>query len=111
MATIKYADYSLSVQDLMPVDEPNDATAETPRRTTATREDVLQMVLSRLQADDSPLYELIDEELSDPSERGRTPRVHPMTAIRVCRSLTEHIMEAIDQHTDRLSAVEGDAHD
>jgi len=97
MSTIIFRDYSLAPTDLI------DMTPEAPPmppapRTTATRDDVLAMVLASMGADDSPLYALIDDELSDPSERGRPPRVHPMTAIRVCRAITEQIIDAIDQH-------------
>jgi hypothetical protein len=101
---LSFRDYSLFIEDLI------DLTPEVPPiqpqpQTMATREDVLAMLLASLSADDSPLFELIDDELADPSERGRTPRVHPMTAIRICRALTEQIMDALDQHAAMVQEV------
>jgi len=94
-----YSHIGLSAQALIDFEQDeDDVVEEAVGQTTATRQDILEMILQSLRADDSPLYILIDNELGQPSARGLTPRVPPSDAIRVCRGITEHIMAAVDQY-------------
>jgi len=103
MSTLLFRDYSLRHTDL--IDLTPEAPAEPPRPpTTATKEDVAEMVVARLREQLHLLYPLIEEEMASPTERGRTARVHPMTALRLCQALNEMAMDAIDQHADMVQA-------
>src|SRR5215211_3865949 len=96
------SDYSLSATDLIPddfEDDNNVAWLEYCRcAATVDRTHILDVVLSDLDADDSPLYEFIDDAIANPHEPGR-PKANITDLARLGQSLLNRIAKAVDDQT------------
>jgi len=106
------ADHSLRPQDLLPPDDfEDDDTAHMQWleycRTSSTldRTDILQVVLSDLDAEDSPLFEFIDDAIANPHEPGR-PKANITDLARLGQSLLNLIARAVDEAVGLCMAVE-----
>ena len=106
------ADYSLHTQDLLPHNDfEDDDTANMQWqeycRTASTldRTHILQVVLSDLDAEDSPLYEFIDDAIKNPHEPGR-PKANITDLARLGQSLLNLIAKAVDDNVNLRMAVQ-----
>jgi hypothetical protein len=102
--------YSLSPLDLIPNDFEDDehdvAWIEYCRiAATVDRQHILECVLSDLDAEDSPLYEFIDDALANPHEPGR-PKANITDLARLGQSLLNLIAKAVDDATNLKMMVE-----
>jgi hypothetical protein len=103
-------DYSLSPIDLVP-DDDGDGDADVhwlhycQVAATVDRQHILECVLSDLDADDSPLFEFIDEAIRDPHESGRA-RDSVTKLARLGQSLLNLIAKAVDDQVNLRMAVE-----
>lgn len=93
-------DYSLNPVDLVPDDDiEDDADVRWLHycevAATVDRQHILECVLSDLDADDSPLFEFIDEAIRDPHEPGRA-RDSVTNLARLGQSLLNLIAKAVD---------------
>lgn len=107
-----FRDYSLSPADLIPDDEYDDPPAmhwqEYCRVAgTVDRQHILACVLSDLDADDSPLYELIDDSLDHPHTPGETPRQSITVLAKVGQAVLNLIARAVDAQVQLRMAAEG----
>jgi hypothetical protein len=102
------ADYSLSATDLIPDDfeDGNDVCwLEYCRQASyADRAHILDVVLSDLDADDSPLYEFIDDAIKNPHEPGQ-PKANITDLARLEQSLLNLIAKAVDDQVTLRMAV------
>jgi len=105
------ADYSLRPQDLLP---PDDFEDEDDNRlwqeycqcaATVDRTHILDVVLSDLDAEDSPLYEFIDDAIANPHEPGR-PKANITDLARLGQSLLNRIAKAVDDQVNLRMGVE-----
>jgi len=71
---------------------------------TLNRQHILDVVLSGLDADDSPLFELIDDALQYPHEPGR-PKANLMDLARVGKAMLHLVAQAIDEAVSMRQAV------
>jgi hypothetical protein len=100
--------YSLRPVDLIPDDDTDedlrwlDYCAEA---TKVNRVHVLECVLSNLDADDSPLYEFIDDAIANPHEPGR-PKANITDLARLGQSILNLIAKAVDDQVNLRMAVE-----
>jgi hypothetical protein len=69
------------------------------------RADVLQVVLSDLDADDSPLYELIDSAMATPHEPGRARESITVLA-KVGQAILNMVAKAVDDQVSMRMAVQ-----
>jgi hypothetical protein len=106
------ADYSLRPQDLLPPDDFEDDDTTHMQwleycRTASTldRTDILQVVLSDLDAEDSPLFEFIDDAIANPHEPGR-PKANITDPARLGQSILAMIAKAVDNQVSVRMAVE-----
>jgi hypothetical protein len=106
------ADYSLRTQDLLPPDDFEDEDDNDVRWLEYCREashvdrtHILDVVLSDLDADDSPLYEFIDDAVANPHEPGR-PKANITDLARLGQSLLNLIAKAVDDNVNLRMAVE-----
>jgi hypothetical protein len=106
------ADYSLRPQDLLPPDDfEDDDTAHMQWqeycRTASTldRTHLLEVVLSNLDAEDSPLFEFIDDAIANPHEPGR-PKANITDLARLGQSILNRIAKAVDDNVNLRMAVE-----
>jgi hypothetical protein len=103
------ADYSVSATDLIPEDfeDGTDVQWQEYCRTASTldRTRILEVVLSDLDADDSPLYEFIDSALHEPHEPGRAKESITKLA-QLGQSLLNLIAKAVDDQVNLRMAVE-----
>jgi hypothetical protein len=95
------AAYSLRTTDLLPDDFSDDEDADVQWMqfcevaSTLNRTDILQAVLSDLDADDSPLYDLIDSAIQEPHEPGR-----PRESITVLAGIGNAILHLVAKAVD-----------
>jgi len=105
------ADYSLRPQDLLPPDDFEDEDDTQPWReycrcaATVDRTHILDVVLSDLDADDSPLFEFTDDAIANPHEPGR-PKANLTDLARLGQSLLNLIAKAVDDQVNLHMAVE-----
>jgi hypothetical protein len=109
------AAYSLNPVDLIPSDEFEDAVdvqwLEYCRiASTLDRTRILEVVLSDLDADDSPLYDFIDDAIANPHELGR-PKANVSDLARLGKALLAMIAKAVDDQVNLRMAVEEVLHD
>jgi hypothetical protein len=104
------AECSLRPVDLLPPDDLEDDAADIQWleycRTASTldRTRILEVVLSDLDADDSPLYEFIDDAIANPPEPGR-PKANSTDLARLGQSLLNLIAKAVDDQVTLRMAV------
>jgi hypothetical protein len=72
---------------------------------TLDRTHILDVVLSDLDADDSPLYEFIDDAIKNPHEPGR-PKANITDLARLGQSLLNLIAKAVDDSVNLRMAVQ-----
>jgi hypothetical protein len=91
--------YSLNPVDLIPDDDFEDADVQWLEycrcAATLNRVDLLQTVLSDLDCENSPLYDLIDSALQEPHEPGR-----PKESITVLAGIGKQILQLVAQAVD-----------
>jgi hypothetical protein len=109
--TFSFKDYSLSPVDLIPPDDIDDNDQDIAWReycrvaSTVDRARILEIVLSDLDADDSPLYEFIDDAIAHPHEPGRAKESVSKLA-QLGQSLLNLIARAVDAQINLRMAVE-----
>jgi hypothetical protein len=102
-------DFSLSPMDLILPDEPEDDDNRQWREycriaSTLDRARILEVVLSDLDADNSPLYEFIDDAIKHPHEPGR-PKESVTKLAQLGQSLLNLIAKAVDDQVTLRMAV------
>lgn len=109
--TFSFKDYSLSLVDLIPPDDIDNDDQDIAWReycrvaSTVDRARILEIVLSDLDADDSPLYEFIDDAIAHPHEPGRAKESVTKLA-QLGQSLLNLIAQAVDAQVNLRMAVE-----
>jgi hypothetical protein len=109
--TFSFKDSSLSAVDLIPPDDGDDEDQDDRWReycrvaATINRARILEVVLSDLDAEDSPLYEFIDEALCEPHEPGRAKDSLTKLA-RLGQSLLNLIAKAVDDQVNLRQNME-----
>jgi hypothetical protein len=106
------ATYSLSAIDMLP-DESDECEPDEDLRwldycATAAKVDrqhILECVLSDLDAEDSPLYEFIDDAIDNPHEPGR-PKANITDLARLGQTLLNLIAKSVDDAVGLRMAVE-----
>jgi hypothetical protein len=104
------ADYSLNTTDLIPDDFNDDEDADVQWleycriASTLDRTHILDVVLSDLDAEDSPLYEFIDDAIATPHEPGR-PKANITDLARLGQSILTLIAKAVDDQVNMAMAV------
>src|SRR2546421_11555038 len=106
------ADYALRPDDLLPPDDFEDEDDNIHWQeycriaSTIDRTRILEVVLSDLDGDNSPLYEFIDDAIQNPHEPGR-PKANITDLARLGQSLLNRIAKAVDdQVTLRMARQE-----
>jgi hypothetical protein len=108
--------YSLSPLDLIPPDDLEDEDADVQwleycrLASTLERAHILEVVLSDLDAEDSPLYEFIDDAIATPHEPQR-PKANITDLARLGQSLLHLIAKAVDDQVNLRMAVREVPHD
>jgi hypothetical protein len=109
--------YSLRPEDLMPPDESEDEDAVDVQwleycriASTLDRTRILEVVLSALDCEDSPLYDLIDDAIANPHEPGR-PKANVSDLARLGKALLTMIAKAVDDQVNLRMAVQEVPHD
>jgi hypothetical protein len=105
-----FKDFSLSQVDLIPddfEDEDTDVQWREYCRIAATvdRQHILECVLSALDCEDSPLYDLIDSALQEPHEPGR-PKESITVLAGIGRAILHLVAKAVDDQVNLRMAVE-----
>jgi hypothetical protein len=103
-------DFSVCPAELMPSDDFEDDDHMQWRdycriASTIDRTRILEVVLSDLDADDSPLYEFIDDGITHPHEPGRAKESITKLA-QLGQSLLNLIAKAVDDQVNLRMAVE-----
>jgi len=110
------ADYSVRPDNLLPPDDFEDEDDNIQWReycrmaSTIDRARILEVVLSDLDADDSPLYEFIDDAIANPHEPGR-PKESITKLAQLGQSLLSLIAKAVDDQVNLRMAVQEVPHD
>jgi hypothetical protein len=104
------ADYSLRPVDLLPANEPEDDDNIQWREycrmaSTLDRTRILDVVLSDLDAENSPLYEFIDDAITNPHEPERA-KANITDLARLGQSLLNRIAKAVDDNVNLRIAVQ-----
>jgi hypothetical protein len=103
------ADYSPDASDYVPADElenEHDGWQDyCYEASKLDRQHILDVVLSDLDADDSPLYEFIDDAIENPHEPGRA-KANITDLARLGQSLLNLIAKAVDDQVNLRMAVE-----
>ena len=104
-------EYSVSQADFMPADEDlgNDRDAWEDycyEAAQVSRERILQCVLSSLDCDDSPLYELIDSAIKTPHEPGRARESITVLA-QIGQAILNKVAAAVDDQVGLRMAFGG----
>jgi hypothetical protein len=103
--------YSLSQTDLIPPDDFDDDEGDVQWlhycevAAQVNRQHILDVVLSDLDAEDSPLNEFIDEAIAQPHEPGRA-RDNIMRLAKLGQSVVDLIAKAVDDQVNLRMAVE-----
>jgi len=103
--------YSLSPVDVIPPDDFEDEDNTQPWReycrcaATVDRTHILDVVLSDLDAEDSPLFEFIDDAIANPHEPGR-PKANITDLARLGQSILNRIAKAVDDNVNLRMAME-----
>jgi hypothetical protein len=102
--------YSFSPIDLIPDDDEPDEDVRWLEycrcAATVDRQHVLECVLSDLDADDSPLYDVIDSALKTPHEPGRARESITILA-QIGQVILDRVAAAVDDQVNIRMAVEG----
>jgi hypothetical protein len=103
-------DFSLHPIEVIPADDFEDDDNIQWREycriaSTLDRARILEVVLSDLDADDSPLYEFIDDAIATPHEPGR-PKESITKLARLGQSLLSLIAKAVDDQVNLRMGVE-----
>ena len=104
-------DFSLRPLDLIHPDDIEDEDTDVQWReycrvaTTLDRARILDVVLSDLDAEDSPLYEFIDDAIVNPHEPGR-PKANITDLARLGQALLNLIAKAVDDQVNIRMAVQ-----
>jgi hypothetical protein len=108
--TFSFKDYSLSPVDLIQDDDeidPDVSWLEYCRiAATLDRQHILECVLSDLDAEDSPLFDLIDSAIQEPHEPGR-PRESITVLAGIGKALMELVANAVDDQVNLRLATSG----
>jgi hypothetical protein len=103
------ADYSLSATDLIPEDFEDGTDVRWLEycrvASTLDRTRILEVILSDLDADDSPLYELIDSAIKCPHEPGR-PNESMTVLAAVGKAILHLVARAVDDQVNLRMAVQ-----
>jgi hypothetical protein len=106
-------EYSLSAVDLIPPDDFGDEDDSDVRwleycrmASHVDRAHILDVVLSDLDADGSPLYEFIDEAIKNPHEPGRA-KANITDLARLGQSLLHLVAKAVDDNVNLHMAIGG----
>jgi hypothetical protein len=105
------ADYALRPDDLLPPDDFEDEDDNIQWReycrmaSTLDRARILEVVLSDLDCDESPLFEFIDSALHEPHEPGR-PKESITKLAQLGQSLLNLIAKAVDDNVNLRMAVQ-----
>jgi hypothetical protein len=105
-------DFSLRHVDLMPPDDLEDEDEDYRWRaychvaSTLDRTRILEVVLSNLDADGSPLYEFIDDAIANPHEPGRA-KANIMELAKLGQAVLNLIAKAVDDQVNLHMAVKG----
>jgi hypothetical protein len=103
--------YSLQTMDLIPPnDDENDGSdvqwLEYCRMaSTLDRQHILDIVLSDLDCDESPLYDFIDDAIANPHEPGR-PKANVSDLARLGKAILVVIAKAVDDQVNLRMAVQ-----
>jgi hypothetical protein len=103
--------YSLSPTDLIPPDDVDEDNADVQWleycrvASTLDRARILEVVLSDLDCDESPLYEFIDEAITQPHEPGHA-RDNIVRLGQLGQSLLNLIAKAVDDQVNLRMAVQ-----
>ena len=109
--TFRFSDYSLAPTDLIPPDDVEDEGEDYRWReychvaSTIDRARILEVVLSDLDAEDSPLYPFIDSALTEPHEPGRA-RESITKLAQLGQAVLDRIAKAVDDQVNLRMAVE-----
>jgi hypothetical protein len=105
------ADYSLRPQDLLPPDDFEDEDDNMQWQeycriaSSIDRARILEVVLSDLDAEDSPLFEFIDDAIKHPHEP-RRPKESITKLAQLGQSLLNRIAKAVDDQVTLRMAVQ-----
>jgi hypothetical protein len=107
--------YSLNPTDLIPPDDEEEGIdvqwLEYCRMaSTLDRARILEVVLSDLDSDDSPLYDLIDDAIANPHEPGR-PKANVSDLARLGKAILAMVAKAVDDQVNLRMAVQEVPHD
>jgi hypothetical protein len=111
-----YDNSSLRIPDAtyyLPDDEPDEDTRWLDYcevASTLERTDILQTVLSDLDAEDSPLYDFIDDAITNPHEPGRA-KANITDLARLGQTLLNLIAKAVDDQVNLRMACQEVPHD
>jgi hypothetical protein len=102
------ADYSVTATDLIPDDFEDDDNIQWQEycrmASTLDRARILEVVLSDLDADDSPLYEFIDDAIANPHEPGRA-KANITDLARLGQTILNLIAKSVDDAVGLRMAV------
>jgi len=107
---------TFSFVDLLPPDDLEDDAADIQwleycrMASTLDRTHILDVVLSDLDCDDSPLYEFIDDAIQNPHKPGR-PKANITNLARLGQCLLNLIAKAVDDQVNLRMAVQEVPHD
>jgi hypothetical protein len=103
------AAYSVTPVDLIPDDDDEDPDVQWLEycRVAATidRQHILECVLSDLDAEDSPLYDFIDDAISNPHEPGRA-KANLVELAKLGQAMLNLIVKSVDDQVNLRMAVE-----
>ena len=108
--SLSFKDYSLSPTDLIP-DDFDDADADVQWQeycrcaATVDRQRILEVVLSDLDSEDSPLYALIDSARKTPHEPGRARESLTVLA-SIEQAILDRVAKAVDDQVNLRMVVE-----
>jgi hypothetical protein len=104
--------YALSPLALIPPDDCEDEEVDVQWleycrvASTLDRTHILEVVLSDLDAEDSPLYEFIDDAIANPHEQPGRAKANITDLARLGQSLLNLIAEAVDDQVNLRMAVQ-----
>jgi hypothetical protein len=103
--TFRFSDYSLAPTDLIPGDDAEDVGVDVQWleycrvASTIDRARILEVVLSDLDAEDSPLYPFIDDALHEPHEPGRA-RESITKLAQLGQAILDRMAKAVDDQVN-----------
>jgi hypothetical protein len=101
--------YSLRPTDLLPDDDFEDDDLQWLEycrcASQVNRQHILECVLSDLDADDSPLYEFIDDAMANPHEPGR-PKANITDLAKLGQQILNLVAKVVDEQVNLRMVVE-----